>query len=184
MRSDIWINKHDRRGASLEIGSKYPIDSFSGFRKSNQVDCEGRVTSRWRVHRGEGRFAVFLILCAQRRVLPPCKQVCASSACVRAVHLTFGMGRLHTFVVTLKRESRDINWGLRIVGGADLATPLIVTRVPALPSPCRPTHNNNAPVCRCKQTGAVTLRTLIASEQSTDINTKLSIQICFGANEN
>ncbi|XP_013141383.1 PREDICTED: LIM domain-binding protein 3 isoform X1 [Papilio polytes] len=39
------------------------------------------------------------------------------------------MGRLHTFVVTLRREYRDINWGLRLVGGADLATPLIVTRV-------------------------------------------------------
>ncbi|CAH0749808.1 unnamed protein product [Diatraea saccharalis] len=39
------------------------------------------------------------------------------------------MGRLHTFVVTLRRESRDTNWGLRLVGGADLATPLIVTRV-------------------------------------------------------
>ncbi|CAB3243815.1 unnamed protein product [Arctia plantaginis] len=39
------------------------------------------------------------------------------------------MGRLHTFVVTLRRESREVNWGLRLVGGADLATPLIVTRV-------------------------------------------------------
>ncbi|KPI97983.1 hypothetical protein RR46_11104 [Papilio xuthus] len=39
------------------------------------------------------------------------------------------MGRLHTFVVTLRREYRDINWGLRLVGGADLATPLIVTRL-------------------------------------------------------
>ncbi|XP_063621589.1 LIM domain-binding protein 3 isoform X4 [Cydia splendana] len=39
------------------------------------------------------------------------------------------MGRLHTFVVTLRREHRDTNWGLRLVGGADLATPLIVTRV-------------------------------------------------------
>ncbi|XP_021203861.1 PDZ and LIM domain protein 3 isoform X12 [Bombyx mori] len=39
------------------------------------------------------------------------------------------MGRLHTFVVTLRRDSREINWGLRLVGGADLATPLIVTRV-------------------------------------------------------
>ncbi|XP_039748697.1 PDZ and LIM domain protein 2 isoform X3 [Pararge aegeria] len=39
------------------------------------------------------------------------------------------MGRQHTFVVTLRRESRDTNWGLRLVGGADLATPLIVTRV-------------------------------------------------------
>ncbi|XP_047020417.1 PDZ and LIM domain protein 3 isoform X4 [Helicoverpa zea] len=39
------------------------------------------------------------------------------------------MGRLHTFVVTLRRDSRDVNWGLRLVGGADLATPLIVTRV-------------------------------------------------------
>ncbi|XP_013188442.2 PDZ and LIM domain protein 7 isoform X4 [Amyelois transitella] len=39
------------------------------------------------------------------------------------------MGRLHTFVVTLRRESLDTNWGLRLVGGADLATPLIVTRV-------------------------------------------------------
>lgn len=59
--------------------------------------------------------------------------------CVRrAVHLTFAMGRLHTSVVTLRRESRDINWGLRIVGGADLATPLIVTRVPTRPSQPRP----------------------------------------------
>ncbi|KAJ8732632.1 hypothetical protein PYW07_015231 [Mythimna separata] len=39
------------------------------------------------------------------------------------------MGRLHTFVVTLRRDSREVNWGLRLVGGADLATPLIVTRV-------------------------------------------------------
>ncbi|XP_038210151.1 PDZ and LIM domain protein 3 isoform X5 [Zerene cesonia] len=39
------------------------------------------------------------------------------------------MGRLHTFVVTLRRETRDTNWGLRLVGGSDLATPLIVTRV-------------------------------------------------------
>lgn len=39
------------------------------------------------------------------------------------------MGRLHTFVVTLRRDTRDTNWGLRLVGGADLATPLIVTRV-------------------------------------------------------
>nr|XP_034824772.1 PDZ and LIM domain protein 3 isoform X7 [Maniola hyperantus] len=41
------------------------------------------------------------------------------------------MGRLHTFVVTLRRETRDTNWGLRLVGGADLSTPLIVTRVTA-----------------------------------------------------
>ncbi|XP_047515329.1 PDZ and LIM domain protein 3 isoform X5 [Pieris napi] len=39
------------------------------------------------------------------------------------------MGRLQTFVVTLRRETRDTNWGLRLVGGSDLATPLIVTRV-------------------------------------------------------
>lgn len=39
------------------------------------------------------------------------------------------MGRLHTFVVTLRRDCRDVNWGLRLVGGSDLATPLIVTRV-------------------------------------------------------
>ncbi|XP_046960341.1 LIM domain-binding protein 3 isoform X6 [Vanessa cardui] len=39
------------------------------------------------------------------------------------------MGRLHTFVVTLRRDTRDTNWGLRLVGGSDLATPLIVTRV-------------------------------------------------------
>ncbi|XP_023951196.1 PDZ and LIM domain protein 3 isoform X8 [Bicyclus anynana] len=39
------------------------------------------------------------------------------------------MGRLHTFVVTLRRDTRDANWGLRLVGGADLATPLIVTMV-------------------------------------------------------
>ncbi|VVC92893.1 unnamed protein product [Leptidea sinapis] len=39
------------------------------------------------------------------------------------------MGRLHTFVVTLRRDTRDSNWGLRLVGGSDLATPLIVTRV-------------------------------------------------------
>ncbi|CAF4776895.1 unnamed protein product [Pieris macdunnoughi] len=39
------------------------------------------------------------------------------------------MGRLQTFVVTLRRETRETNWGLRLVGGSDLATPLIVTRV-------------------------------------------------------
>ncbi|KAI5631397.1 PDZ domain (Also known as DHR or GLGF) domain-containing protein [Phthorimaea operculella] len=39
------------------------------------------------------------------------------------------MGRVHTFTVTLKRQHPDTNWGLRLVGGSDLATPLIVTRV-------------------------------------------------------
>ncbi|KAL4708429.1 hypothetical protein ACJJTC_019665, partial [Scirpophaga incertulas] len=54
-----------------------------------------------------------------------------ASAQIRALAhcISPDMGRLHTFVVTLRRESRDTNWGLRLVGGADLATPLIVTRV-------------------------------------------------------
>lgn len=47
----------------------------------------------------------------------------------RTPRLRVAMGRLHTFVVTLRRDSREVNWGLRLVGGADLATPLIVTRV-------------------------------------------------------
>lgn len=108
--------------------SIYPsvsVNQFGSITKPGlDVSCGGL--------KGEGGFAVRLNLRAQRRVLPPCTQVRASTACVRAVHLTppRAMGRLHTFVVTLRRNSREVNWGLRIVGGADLATPLIVTRVP------------------------------------------------------
>lgn len=35
----------------------------------------------------------------------------------------------HVFGVTLRRRDRNTPWGLRIVGGADLGTPIIVTRV-------------------------------------------------------
>lgn len=35
----------------------------------------------------------------------------------------------HVFGVTLTRHNRNEPWGLRIVGGADLGTPIIVTRV-------------------------------------------------------
>ncbi|XP_053602578.1 PDZ and LIM domain protein 3 isoform X7 [Plodia interpunctella] len=84
---------------------------------------------------GEGKgeeFAVRLNLRAQRRVLPPCphsprKERARPRKCILPHSPT--MGRLHTFVVTLRRESLETNWGLRLVGGADLATPLIVTRV-------------------------------------------------------
>ncbi|CAG9115525.1 unnamed protein product [Plutella xylostella] len=57
------------------------------------------------------------------------REAAAAALSARSRPLTLAMGRLHTFVVTLRRESRDTNWGLRLVGGADLATPLIVTRV-------------------------------------------------------
>lgn len=35
----------------------------------------------------------------------------------------------HVFGVTLLRQSKNTPWGLTIVGGADLGTPIIVTRV-------------------------------------------------------
>ncbi|KAF2889837.1 hypothetical protein ILUMI_16336 [Ignelater luminosus] len=38
-------------------------------------------------------------------------------------------GRLHEFVVTLKRNSPNIAWGFSLVGGADVNTPLIITKV-------------------------------------------------------
>lgn len=36
---------------------------------------------------------------------------------------------MHQFVVVLKRDARDLPWGLRLVGGSDIDTPLIITRV-------------------------------------------------------
>ncbi|GBP68714.1 hypothetical protein EVAR_75328_1 [Eumeta japonica] len=84
--------------------------------------CAGRgACSRWRANlaRTKPRRAAALG--------PPDSDRSGSSDRARAP--APAMGRLHTFVVTLRRESRDTNWGLRLVGGADLATPLIVTRV-------------------------------------------------------
>ncbi|CAH2075184.1 unnamed protein product, partial [Iphiclides podalirius] len=51
------------------------------------------------------------------------------SRTVRAPRSVPTWGGCTLLVVTLRREGRDANWGLRLVGGADLATPLIVTRV-------------------------------------------------------
>ncbi|XP_045470416.1 PDZ and LIM domain protein 3 isoform X1 [Harmonia axyridis] len=39
------------------------------------------------------------------------------------------MGKVHEFLVTLKRNSPTEQWGFSLVGGADVKTPLIVTRV-------------------------------------------------------
>ncbi|XP_077285775.1 PDZ_signaling and DUF4749 domain-containing protein Zasp66 isoform X2 [Arctopsyche grandis] len=38
-------------------------------------------------------------------------------------------GKVHMFVTTLKRDAPDLPWGLRLVGGSDIDTPLIITRV-------------------------------------------------------
>lgn len=38
-------------------------------------------------------------------------------------------GKKQTVVVKLKRKWSGQPWGIRIVGGADLGTPIIVTRV-------------------------------------------------------
>ena len=40
------------------------------------------------------------------------------------------MPKLQEFVVTLKRQKASIPWGIRLVGGSDLETPLIITKVP------------------------------------------------------
>lgn len=37
--------------------------------------------------------------------------------------------KLHEFVVVLQRDGPQTPWGIRIVGGSDLDTPLIITRV-------------------------------------------------------
>lgn len=37
--------------------------------------------------------------------------------------------KLHEFVVVLKRDGQSTPWGIRLVGGNDLDTPLIITRV-------------------------------------------------------
>ncbi|XP_044750404.1 PDZ and LIM domain protein Zasp isoform X3 [Coccinella septempunctata] len=39
------------------------------------------------------------------------------------------MGKVHEFLVTLRRNSPTEQWGFSLVGGADVQTPLIVTRV-------------------------------------------------------
>lgn len=37
--------------------------------------------------------------------------------------------KLHEFAVTLQRDGPDTPWGIRLVGGSDLDTPLIITKV-------------------------------------------------------
>lgn len=37
--------------------------------------------------------------------------------------------KLHEFAVVLKRDGPNTPWGIRLVGGNDLDTPLIITRV-------------------------------------------------------
>lgn len=37
--------------------------------------------------------------------------------------------KLHEFAVTLQRDGQGTPWGIRLVGGNDLDTPLIITRV-------------------------------------------------------
>lgn len=37
--------------------------------------------------------------------------------------------KLHEFAVVLKRDGQNTPWGIRLVGGNDLDTPLIITRV-------------------------------------------------------
>lgn len=36
---------------------------------------------------------------------------------------------LHEFAVVLERDSPQKPWGIRLVGGSDLDTPLIITKV-------------------------------------------------------
>ncbi|KAF5288847.1 hypothetical protein FQA39_LY03726 [Lamprigera yunnana] len=38
-------------------------------------------------------------------------------------------GRCHEFLLTLKRKNPNISWGFSLVGGADVNTPLIITKV-------------------------------------------------------
>lgn len=37
--------------------------------------------------------------------------------------------KLHEFAVVLQRDGQGTPWGIRLVGGNDLDTPLIITRV-------------------------------------------------------
>lgn len=37
--------------------------------------------------------------------------------------------KLHEFAVVLQRNSIQTPWGIRLVGGSDLDTPLIITKV-------------------------------------------------------
>lgn len=37
--------------------------------------------------------------------------------------------KLHEFVVVLQRDGQQTPWGIRLVGGSDLDTPLIITKV-------------------------------------------------------
>lgn len=37
--------------------------------------------------------------------------------------------KLHEFAVILERDGAQTPWGIRIVGGSDLNTPIIVTKV-------------------------------------------------------
>lgn len=37
--------------------------------------------------------------------------------------------KLHEFAVCLQRDCQDTPWGIRLVGGSDLDTPLIITKV-------------------------------------------------------
>lgn len=39
------------------------------------------------------------------------------------------MGRQQTIVVNLKRLDHNQPWGISLVGGSDVGTPLIITRV-------------------------------------------------------
>lgn len=103
-----------------------------GFRKSNWVDCEaglhedltdeggGEICGVANFARTTSRFAAVYASPRYERV---------RRECIQPLSRALDMGRLHTFSVTLRRDSRDVNWGLRLVGGSDLATPLIVTRV-------------------------------------------------------
>lgn len=37
--------------------------------------------------------------------------------------------KLHEFAVILERDGKQTPWGIRLVGGSDLDTPLIITKV-------------------------------------------------------
>lgn len=37
--------------------------------------------------------------------------------------------KLHEFAVLLERDSQNTPWGIRLVGGSDFDTPLIITKV-------------------------------------------------------
>jgi hypothetical protein len=45
------------------------------------------------------------------------------------------MGKTHEVAVSLRRDSPTEQWGFSLVGGADVQTPLIVTRVSAKVTP-------------------------------------------------